>query len=1340
MKDFIRTHQRICNRIKQYIHFLFFLLFFVGNSSVVFAAFPNIAELFGQSYWGNLKNINLGSHAYLVSQVLEDKTGLIWVTGDNGLFSYDGYHVQSYSETQKLGFLFTACLANDNIVLGNGNGISIFDIKKEKLIENLTNLKVGEVRYLLNYKNKIWFCTSKTGLVTWDPRTQKIHVEIPSLKETVYNIVGVKDNLYIATFEGIAVWNLNSKKLSYIKLPMPDKKLFINILYYDAQLKCIWIGLEGSLCCLHLETGDIEQIHGLPETTYKTIVRDKEDLLFGTDNGLIIYNTTQKTYSIVLHDSRNSNSLASNIVWNLFKDSKKNIWMGTDRGITYKPHNSVSTDIRISSFTQQTDGNLFTYIFQDHKKRIWLGGVNGVILLQNNGKGSYNDTWFQRTKKDHWISHDRVRYIYEDRDGDIWITTDCSILRYNEKTQRMEQYLITDITGKYNANWAYGINEDRFGNLWVPSYSGGLFVVNKKELLANGPFNTFKAKTHFYGNKGKGPNVGENVYFCLEDNDGYIWTSYRNGRGICRINSRTFETKYISIFDYMKNNPTRMEHLILDSKGDVWFSAGNKIGKVNHKTLKVTILDDPQIANESIDAFGCENNHIWFSTGNSIFSMDCNSLHINSISNSDIQYQSFLYVPDKSTIILGGNDELTFINSPLFYQNSTKQDHVYITAIFNNNKRLIPDVDYKGISPRFMHNIILGSDKRDISIELSDLTYNSSINRYSYRIIELNDKKWIKLNAGENRVNLYQLGYGKYTIQLRNGDKENASITEYMIEISSPWYLSKWAYSFYVFIILICSVYILYYIHKKNEKKLEKIKQKQSLELSQMKMDFFTNIAHELKTPLTLILAPLSHILPDCKDEKIKNQLQLVNENALNLNILIHKILDFKRMEYNENDMLIRSHIELVSFIKKIVFSFSDSMQYDHIQFLFECKEDAIWANLDYLKIHSIITNLISNATKFVSKEEGLINVSLKKESENIIIIVKDNGCGIRNKEKKFVFLRFYQTIDNLSKKEGSGIGLYLVKKYTELHQGSIQIESKIGFGTTFTINIPLIGKNAIEMIENTKKVQVYSKSISYPKLLIVDDNEEILSFLVQIFSKDFICLRASNGKEGYDIATKEIPELAIIDEMMPVMNGLELCRLIKRNHKLEFMSLIMLTAKDERETELQSLKIGIDAFIAKPFDIDKLIIKVKQLINAHEKINKMIRLKLTTEPIAQKKSEELSYDEKFLAKLSKIVEDQISDPDFNVTQLSYAMSIEQKQLCRKLKSLMGITPVNFIRQIRLKKAASLLEQNKFTISEIMYMVGYNNPAYFSKCFLSEFDMTPTEYMQKHNGSESISK
>ncbi len=1324
------------HRQTRHICLLFLLLLTTVTKSL--AANQSIAELFGQNYWGNLRNINLGSHAFLVSHILEDKTGMIWVTADNGLFSYDGYHVQSYPTTQKLGFLFTSCLEGDNLVLGNDEGISVFDIKKEKLIDNLTNLKVGETRYLASYQGKVWFCTNKLGLANWTPSTQKVHVELPSLKETVYNILGVGDNLYISTSTGVAVWNISNRKLSNLKMPVLDKKLFINILYYDAKLNCIWIGLEGSLCCYHLTSGVVERISGVPETTYKTIVKDKDDLLLGTDNGLIIYNPEQRTHSLILHDSRNSNSLASNIVWGLFKDSKDNIWMGTDRGVTYKPHNSVSTDIRISSFTKQNDGNLFTFIYKDRKDRFWLGGVNGLILLKNKGNEFYGDIWFQSSKKDKWISHNRVRYIYEDRDGAIWVATDGSILRYNEQQERLEHYTITDMTGKYNANWAYGVDEDRFGNLWIPTYSGGLFIVNKKDLLANGPSKTYKAKKHLSPNSSRNPNGGDNVYFALEDNEGYIWASANNGRGMCRINTRTFAITYIDIFAQMRDNPTRMEHMLFDAKGDVWFSAGQKIGRVDRRSLKVMILKDSQISNESVDAFGYENGHLWFSTSNSIYSMDCQSLHFNSISNSNIQYQSLLCVTDKNTVILGGNDVLTFINPQLFYQNSTRQNRIYITAIYNDNKRLQPEEDFKGCSSRFMKHIVLGPDKQNVIIELSDLTYSPDINRYSYRILELNDRKWTKLNAGENRIDLHQLGYGSYTLQLRNGDNKDASITEYIIEMESPWYLTGWAYALYMLLFLGCVFYIFYYIHKKNERKLEKLKQKQSLELSQMKMDFFTNIAHELKTPLTLIIAPLSRLLPDCKDEKIKAQLSLINENAMNLNILIHKILDFKRMEYNENDVLIRSHIELVSFIRKIVLSYSESMQYDKIQFMFLSKEDTLWANLDYLKIHSIVTNLISNAARFVNKANGKIEVTLKKEADNVVITVQDNGCGIQNHEKNFVFLRFYQAADNKKKREGSGIGLYLVKKYADLHQGSINMESEINKGTTFTVSIPLTGENAIEKKDSAEQQEkARTKSVTYPKLLIVDDNEEILSFLAQTFSKDFICLKASNGKEGYDMATREIPDLAIIDEMMPVMSGLELCRLIKEDSKLNLMSLIMLTAKDERETELQSIEIGVDAFVAKPFDVDKLIIKVKQLINAHEKVNKMIRLEQTTAPITQKKSEELSYDEKFLAKLSKIVEDQITDPDFNVTQLSSAMAIDQKQLYRKLKALMGVTPVNFIRQIRLRKAASLLEQNKFTVSEIMYMVGFNNQAYFSKCFLSEFGTTPTEYAQKNKNSES---
>lgn len=1310
-------------------YWLVFLLLTLSFTQKADASFLDFSKSLGQNDWDNLKNINLGNNAYLVSQVCEDESGLIWATTNNGLFSYDGYHVQSYPETRKYGFFFSLCTLKDKLVLGNGNGLCVFDTKKEKTVSNSKWQSVGEIRCLHEFKNKVWFCTGKTGLSSWNPATNQLKVECPSIKETVYNLIGINDDLYICTSSGIVVYQTITRKWSLIKIPGSPKKLFINKLFYDKELNCIWGGMEKYPFRYNLKTREVECLNKLPLTTYKSILRFHENILFGTDNGLVVYNPKTKIYSIVQHDSRNSNSLASNIVWALFKDSKNNIWMGTDRGLTYIQNNSISSTIRISSFTKgDGGGNLFTCLFRDSKKRLWMGGVNGLILLEKNRDGHYSETWFQSDKGSHWISHNHVRYIYQDKDGSVWIATDGSILQYNEKTHQLDQYLITDQSGKYNANWAYGIEEDARHNFWIATYGGGLFVVNKKQMLEGGTASVFKANIHFQ--QGKGPHVDDNSYFTLKDKSGFIWTSYKNGRGLCRINPYTYATIYVPVFNNMNNNLSRIEHLLTDKEGNIWFSAGSKIGKINAGSLKVTLLNDSRISEKTIDSFGYENNHIWFSTTDGIFTVNIYNLQLNCVLNSENQYLSCLYLPEEQSILFGGNDALLCINAQLANAQPDNKSNIRISNIFNANGRIWPNEDYVGESLRFMNSIKLPSSTKDLTIEFSDFSYKPDVNSFSYRIIGMNDSIWTYLNSEENRIYLHQLNYGKYILQLRKGKSPTDSITEFTIEIAAPWYLTHFAFFVY-FLLLLGTAYLIYiYFKRKNNRKIERLKQEQSLELSTMKMDFFTNMAHELKTPLTLIIAPISRLISESKNPEITTELKQINENALNLNMLIHKILDFKRMEYNENDVLIRSHIELVAFVQKIVSSYSNSPQYGNIQFHFEHNADTIWANLDYLKINSIITNLISNATRFVNKEDGRIDISVNRMQDNLVLTVKDNGCGIQNKEKNFVFLRLYQASNNKTVREGSGIGLYLVKKFVQLHQGTIQMESQYQIGTSFTITIPINEENTIEAANDSIQ-PAPKKRAGIPKILLVDDNPKILEFLFQTFSKEYICLKAYDGKEAYELMVKERPDLLITDEMMPEVSGLELCQMIRNNKYLNLTPIIMLTAKDERGTELDSLQIGVDAFITKPFDIDKLVLKAKQLLSTHEKTEKKIRRDQIAAPVVEKPSEELSYDEKFLAKLSKIIEERISSSDFNVSKLSDEMAVDQKQLYRKLKALTGTTPVNFIRGIRLKKAAMLLESKKFTVTEVMYMVGFNNAAYFSECFSAEFGVSPKEYIQR---------
>jgi len=372
----------------------------------------------------------------------------------------------------------------------------------------------------------------------------------------------------------------------------------------------------------------------------------------------------------------------------------------------------------------------------------------------------------------------------------------------------------------------------------------------------------------------------------------------------------------------------------------------------------------------------------------------------------------------------------------------------------------------------------------------------------------------------------------------------------------------------------------------------------------------------------------------------------------------------------------------------------------------------------------------LSNACKY-SGDGAIVSMSLKEVGGNVEIAIRDNGVGIPAEDLPFIFQRLYQSSATIGHKDGTGIGLYLAKTYVDMHHGSIRVQSEPGVGSTFTIVLPVGGVGEAGSVETVAPV-ADGEASGKSRILIVEDNAAIAAFLKEILSPECNCVVANNGKEGLDKCGVVVPDLIIVDEMMPVMDGMEMCRRIKRNNRLASIPIIMLTAKDDKLTEAESIKAGVDAFMSKPFVADMLKARVKQLLKSKE----ILRSNLRVENIATVKNEVIeSAEEKLLADVTKVIEDNISDSDMNVGYVCEKTGLSSKQLYRLLKNLTGVSPVDYIRQIRMKKAAMLLQQHKFSVSEVMYMVGFSSASYFSKCFSAQFGCTPRQYIEKQCSS-----
>lgn len=1317
-------------RWQSYINRLFFLFLLLCTIFEVCAANSKPYPFSYGNQYKSFKNILLPHDANQVNTIFQDNSGLIWVGTKNGLFSYDGYRIQDYvleadSETKDIFSIVQ--IDSVRLCLGTGRGILFFNLFTEQYEPvNAQLKKIRTVRSLALFDKKLWIGSRDKDLYCYDfEQDSLMSVPLTASKEQtiIYSLAPTEDKLYIGSYSGLSFYNPIKKKRERFPLPEQYENEMVNSLLWDEGRNCLWVGTEGALFQYIPNTRQINKIPSFPANSFKTLTLDgKKDLVVGTDNGLYIYGVESHKLEHIVHDSRNKQSLCNNIVWCAFTDKAKNVWLGTDRGFSLAVYHPTFHFIHISEITDNGIGNQFTTIFKDSKENYWLGGINGLILMNKvpgAEEGQYKIHWFRSGDNEHALPHNRIRCIYEDRDKDIWIATDGGIARYDVNTGRFVHYTILNATRLKNANWAYDIYEDEKGRLWIATYLGGLFVVNKNKLTAGDNTIPYLAEKNYSDANGSSSSLSNIVYKIEVDKNGFVWVNTQEG--LVRIDIRN---------NHIEKKDIYLDKMIYDGNDYIWYSTERIIYRLHIFSgyiEKVCTLPE----GSHVYSFTVEEKKLWFSYTEGISVLNRETLQKENISIPNYYYLSCFLDDSHQLLLWGGEDGITCLSTLITQEVLSSENKITVTSVWDNKRRLLPGIDYKGKSVKYRNEVELPYSTSSLALEFSQFTYSPETERSFYYRLDGIDSTWMKLEVAQNRIFLPSLEPGYYTLEIRNGNENSfvSPVTSFKITILPPWYRTLYAYVFYILLFVCVAWLILWRIQVRIKRRYERMEKEKTIELSNLKMDFFMNISHELKTPLSLIIAPLSRLISETRNQESRLKLELIHQNSLRLNTLIQKVLNFKQMEYDSENALIRSHVELCSFTKNVIESFSSSFSEKKIMKSFASNKKEIWMNLDVLKIESIIVNILSNAIKYMPTLGGEIHISLAQEVNKTTIIVSDNGIGIRKEDLPYIFVRFFQSKNRDKRVNGSGIGLYIVKKFVELHGGRIEVQSQgEGCGTTVKVELPLSEENNIPIQEFGVRVQeAIITDASLPTLLIIDDNQEMVSFLVEAFSKNYRCLKAYNGKEGLIVVRENVVNLIIVDEMMPEMGGLEFCKVLRRNQPTASMPVIMLTAKDDLETEKNSIKAGVDIFMSKPFDIDKLSLRLVQLQQRHNSMEQRIRIENISKPIIVESSQ--SNDEVLLAKIISIIEENMENTEFNVTMLTELVGIDSKQLYRKLKQLTGVTPVDYIRQVRMKKAAVLLSQKKFSVSEVMYMVGYTNSSYFSKCFAAEFNMTPKQYM-----------
>ena len=883
--------------------------------------------------------------------------------------------------------------------------------------------------------------------------------------------------------------------------------------------------------------------------------------------------------------------------------------------------------------------------------------------------------------------------------------------RYNAAAGNFDVFHIVDKVGKHSSNWVYALEEDD-DHFIIGSYLGGLHYVSKSKFVSSGGIIVSDNSINVGSPVFKNVNLSLNndlIHNVLKDAFGNIWILCFNDDFLTEVMPDGHVEKY-NIEEITGNSPTLIS---LDGYGRLWCAFKGGVVVFNKDNSHNIVRFPKTDGEESILAIGKVGDGMWISTVANIWNINGKTLEVNLLPIPQKSYKSIFADSVTGKVYLGGLDEIIEVDPHMMDNSTDRTDIKMVLTGVNDNffdlSRLKPDkggltIPYGGT----------------LTLVVSNLDYSpDALQRYMYKLAKSPTDtigKWIIMPEDFNTISLSELKMGNYFVLLKTVDTLG-TVYSLPLDVQVPWPLAWWAFCLYFFLIITIIVCVILYMRKRNVRLIQEEDRRKSLENVERKLTFLSNISHDLKTPLSMIMGPVSLLKEKIKDTEMKQSLEIVYENAVRLNNMIHRTLEIHHLEDGGENLLILSTFNAVDFCKSIFDTFKEN--HPQKKFVFHSTVSQLMIEADAVKFESIITNLISNACKY-SENNSTISCSINCIDGNIYIVVSDDGIGIAEIDQPLVFQRMFRSPSTAKMREGTGIGLYLIKKYIELMKGKVELYSEKGKGTSFIVTLPLSEKTIVRHDADMNNID-YKK----PKILIVEDNQQISEFICNLLKKDYICLLAENGRAGLSIASSCIPDLIISDEMMPVMKGLEMIQQLKQNIRLANIPIIMLTAKTDNDTENESVKLGVDIFMPKPFEPSVLLGRIKHLLQSRAKLQEAIRVEALTEV---KPIEAESVSEKQLARIAKVIEDNISDPDLNVNFVCEKCGIPNKQLYRIVKKYMGVAPLDYIRSVRLQKAAMLLSQKRFTVSEICYMVGFKTPSYFAKCFQEQFGVKPSLY------------
>ncbi|WP_316838618.1 two-component regulator propeller domain-containing protein [Pedobacter gandavensis] len=1329
--------------------------------------------VFAQQGTKQFRNISVdkGLSQSTVFAMKQDTLGFVWIGTQDGLNRYDSKNFKTYrpvkDKANSLQSYYIRSLILDHtgsLWVGGNQGISRYDHKTDSFLNYKLPHRVGEwyiCSMLEDAQHNIWavsiagdvFCL-KSGA------DQFVPLNLNTLSYGIKNIsyIGIWNNKMLLGTD-VGLFEINAKRNALSKIELGLDKPSVNDVFIEQNE--LWVATEGH-GLLHYDLKKKENksfVHqagrnSIADDNVRSIAKDAEGKLWlGTFRGLSILNPADNSFDNYYHQLSQPFTIGQNSVRFVYRDRQKGMWLGTYYGGVSYYHKD---DIKFNLLSQNTgspslNDEVISAIKQDKSGNFWIGTNNKGLNYWKPDRHTISYYSAQENQPNS-LSSNNIKAINFDEDGNVLIGTHKGGLNVlNPSTGQIKRYLHRpNDPNSIAGDLVYSILNDSKGRIWIGTRSGlDQFLPKSQKFIhisldkagkrlvsdditclfqdsqdriwigtTNG-VSQFYPDNMLFGNIGDG-TLSEDIVNCIaEDQKKRIWMGTRDGLSLYDEGKRSFIS--------FKNRKGFLEGTIYgiqpDDDGNLWISTNSGLLKFNPDTYAVQVFDESD---------GLQNNQF--------------------------NEYSFCKATD-GMLLFGGIKGVSY-----FYPSALKQKPLSLklnfTAIEVFNRNITTD-DGTGILNQHIdqtESLELRPDDKQFSVFFNTFNYISTNRTKYYYQLEGFDDSWQETT--DFKVSYSNLPSGDYVLNVKvigpNG--ELSPVRSLEITVLPPWYKTGWFYLVMLLLIGLAS-YISYRIISERMKaldqlKLERLDKEKVGYIHKVKMDFFTNVSHELRTPLTLILAPLEELIKrPWGDKSAAKKLDLMMVNAKRLYNLVDQLFEFRKTEMGTRQLKVVK-ADLVSFVHEIYESFQPLAEKNKIQYTYRANEAKLSFYFDKDAMEKILFNLLSNAFKY-TKPGGKINIELLRKNEEVMIRITDTGLGITAEELPKVFDQFYQ-VNNREMNLGSGVGLAFTKRLVELHHGRITAESEPEKGSSFTVVIPM--SDAVYVHDLTPENKVYELSTTPEteeqtaqdgtvdwstetlvtgvdhsdnksvKLLIVDDNQEILSYLEDYFSADYQVSLACDGKVALAMLETQQFDLIISDVMMPELDGLHFCKRIKQNINTSHIPLILLTAKSETSQQIKGLEMGADDYVTKPFSTDLLSAKITNILRSRKRLKEYYSAnkEIVPENIAFN-----TLDEEFLKEAISIIELHLSDAEFSVDKFSKEIGMSRSNLYLKLKAITGESVIEFMKRIRFKKAVELMVSKRYTIAQIAYTCGFNTPSYFSTAFKNYFGVMPSEYLAK---------